>query len=288
MATKVPTNAPVVIAGTPAPTVTPVIRINAGGKAFTDTAGKQWQADDFFLSGSPYNAGIEAALDNGVMYSTERYFNIWVHPQPFLYEIPVPAVGEYATILYFMESYWQSAGQRVFDVWVEGSLFVNSLDIVAEVGHKQPLILDTTTMVTDGSLTIEFVAQVENPKISGIEVMDISQYSPPTEAPTVSFAPSAAPSISTALTTSPAPSATPAWKNIHINCGGQEYISNDGLVTWQADAYFTGGGVYVDGSNDIAPTADDPLFHSERHGTFMYEIPVGVGNYEITVHLAEL
>jgi Malectin domain len=165
---------------------------------------------------------------------------------------------------------------------------MDGLDIVAEVGYRKPLVLDTTTMVTDGMLTIEFVAQVENPKISALEVMDISQYSPPTAAPSVSVAPSTAPSISQSPSTSPRPSATPAWKNIHINCGGPEYISNDGLVTWQADAFFTGGGVYVDGSNDITPTADDPLFQSERHGTFTYEIPVPVGNYEITVHLAEL
>jgi hypothetical protein len=274
---KLPTKAPI------DPNAPPAIRINAGGVAYTDVDGQAWLADQYFMNGSPYNAGLETALPpNGVLYSTERYFNIWVHPQPFLYEIPVPAPGEYAAVLHFMETFFQTAGSRVFDVWVEGQLFLNNLDIVAEVGYRKLLVVHRTTMVKDGSLTVEFVAQVENPKISALEVIHASQFDPPTGAPTTSPAPSAAPS------TSPAPTVRPAWKNIYINCGGPKYLSNDGLIEWRADTFFTGGGVYVDGSHDITPTADDAIFHSERHGTFTYNIPVPVGNYEITVHLAEL
>ena len=35
-------------------------------------------------------------------------------------------------------------------------------------------------------------------------------------------------------------------------------------------------------------TVDDPIYQSERVGTFSYSIPVPVGTYEINIHLAEL
>lgn len=285
------TNAPVSASpvvtqpGTTAPTYYPATRINAGGGSYEDSAGNMWAADDYFLTGRTYNSGLD--LTDGLLYATERYFHIWLDPQPFLYSIPVPAAGDYATVLHFAETFFQSAGKRVFDVWVEGNLFLEALDIYAEVGYHTPLILSVTSTVNDGFLTVEFVSQVENPKVSALEVMDARQFEAPTSAPTVSVAPSMAPTTSAPIT-SPAPSATAGWTNVYINCGGQEYLSNDGLITWQADNYFTGGGVYVDGTNDITPTADDAMFHSERHGTFTYEIPVPVGNYEITVLLAEL
>ena len=38
----------------------------------------------------------------------------------------------------------------------------------------------------------------------------------------------------------------------------------------------------------MANTVDDPIYQSERVGTFSYSIPLPLGTYEIIVHLAEM
>lgn len=267
----------------------PTIRINCGASSpwLSDIDGSVWESDQFFGgNGGSYDAGL--TMIGGGLYGTERYFDAYNDPQPFAYQIPVPEAGEYATVLHFAETFFQFPGSRVFDVWVEGSLLVDGLDLFAEVGYEVPLQLHAVAPVTDGYFTIELVAITQNPKISGIEVWDINNFSAPTASPSISAAPSATPSISPAPTSSPAPTPTPVWNDIYINCGGNSYEANDGLKTWIADSYFTGGGVYSDGSNAIDGTLDDGVFHTERNGVFSYEIPLRTNSYEVTVFMAEL
>ena len=61
-----------------------------------------------------------------------------------------------------------------------------------------------------------------------------------------------------------------------------------GLRYWAADNFFFGGSTYSISSIPIDNTADDPIYQSERSGDFSYEIPVPVGTYEISIHLAEM
>lgn len=275
-------------------TTFPTLRINCGtdtpwiSDLGDDDDGTVWQSDAYFGgNGGAYDAGL--AIPGGGLYGTERFFSIYDHPQPFAYDIPVSVPGEYAVILHFAEVFFQLPGSRVFDVWVEGSLVVDSLDVFDEVGYKTPLELPVVTQVSDGSLTIEFVAIVENPKVSGIEIIDIRNYVAPTAAPTTSVAPSESPTASPAPSTSPAPTPTPDWTDIYINCGGGDFEANDGLKTWVMDTpYVTGGAVYSDGSQPIDDTLDDGVFHSERNGVFSYEIPLRTNSYEVTVFMAEL
>lgn len=80
---------------------------------------------------------------------------------------------------------------------------------------------------------------------------------------------------------------------LRINCGGPAYTDVQGNY-WSADqAYASGGYGYVGGSpyvtsNAIADTADDTLYQSERWGLSSYLFTIPPGEYEVTLHFAEI
>jgi len=69
------------------------------------------------------------------------------------------------------------------------------------------------------------------------------------------------------------------------NAGGPQYSAPDGTV-YLADTAFSGGRISVS-SAAIAGTDADPLYQSDRLGTFSYAIPVPNGTYNVTLHFAE-
>lgn len=71
-------------------------------------------------------------------------------------------------------------------------------------------------------------------------------------------------------------------------CLGPLYEEQSGLRQWSADTYFEDGSTYSISNIEVMNTVDDPIYQSERVGTFSYSIPVPVGTYEINIHLAEL
>jgi fibronectin type 3 domain-containing protein len=85
---------------------------------------------------------------------------------------------------------------------------------------------------------------------------------------------------------------TPAQQPVRINTGGGAVTV--GGVAWQADAMFTGGKTYSNGSvTQIGGTTADTLYLNERSattdlGTFGYNIPVQNGAYTVRLHFAEL
>ncbi|TXE07509.1 carbohydrate-binding protein [Gelidibacter salicanalis] len=75
---------------------------------------------------------------------------------------------------------------------------------------------------------------------------------------------------------------------IRINSGGPDYIYNN--LQWQKDQYFNGGSV-LKKSIDIANTANDKLYQTERYhstGNLVYNIPVQSGTYDLNLHFAEI
>ncbi|MEF8808004.1 malectin domain-containing carbohydrate-binding protein, partial [Natronomonas sp.] len=70
------------------------------------------------------------------------------------------------------------------------------------------------------------------------------------------------------------------------NAGGDAYTASDG-TEFQADTAFTGGTTYSV-SQDINNTEDDPLYQTERYGDFSYDVPLQDGEYEVTLHFAEI
>ncbi len=147
-----------------------VLRVNAGGSAYTDSSGNRWSAD------YGYTGGLSATVSSTIagttlqtLYRSERNTgNTWT---PLKYQWSV-ANGDYVVKLHFAET-WSTAfknGVRVFDVRAEGKTVIDNLDIHAKVGANRALVMTVPVRVSDGKLTLEFARVVQNPKICAIEV----------------------------------------------------------------------------------------------------------------------
>lgn len=142
------------------------IYINTGGPSVT-LEGINWLGDQYFTGSISTASRTEpiANTSSDFIYQSERYGEM-------TYNIPVMD-GTYDLDLHFAEI-WEGAqetGIRIFDVVVEGNLFLNNFDILDEVGFRTATIRSTSVTVTDGFLTIDFNQEVQNPKISGIAVI---------------------------------------------------------------------------------------------------------------------
>ncbi|WP_019009265.1 NPCBM/NEW2 domain-containing protein [Deinococcus aquatilis] len=164
------------------------VRINAGGPAQT-VGGVEWQACNAVTScgglvtgGFSYSetdavSGVVAPA-NAALYQTEwtggATNGVSVGQTAFEYKVPVQN-GNYQVRLHFAELNKTAAGQRVFDVKVENQTVLNRLDIFAEAGGAgRALVKTLPASVTDGVLNLAFVRQVENAKVSAIEIIPVT------------------------------------------------------------------------------------------------------------------
>ncbi|HYD43025.1 MAG TPA: malectin domain-containing carbohydrate-binding protein, partial [Anaeromyxobacter sp.] len=102
------------------------------------------------------------------VFQTERYGE-------FTYTIPNRTPGSAQTVtLYFQESYWTAAGQRTFNVAINGATVLTAFDIFAAAGGANRAIARTfqTTANASGQVVIQFTRAggPDNPKICGITV----------------------------------------------------------------------------------------------------------------------
>jgi len=151
-------------------------RVNAGGEDFTDANGKLWKADRAYgsgpwgyVGGTPASCGLcqIVGTTDDILYQKTRYGT-------FSYKFDVPN-GLYDITLLLAETYWRSAGNRIFDVLIEGNLVLNDYDIAAEVGSSAAINKTyRDILVSDGQLNIDFLptpgAPDQNPIVSGISI----------------------------------------------------------------------------------------------------------------------
>ena len=156
-----------------------VVAINVGGDDVT-MDGIQYQTDKY-ISGGNTNTTTEAisGASNGALYQSERYGTFTVN-------VPVTAAGIYTLELHFAELYVTGPGERSFSVTVEGNQVVSNLDLFATAGqYAAHTVIVEDVQVSDGLVTIEMVAGVENPTLAGFGVysndgqLDLN-YVPPT------------------------------------------------------------------------------------------------------------
>ena len=148
-----------------------LIRVNAGGGAYTDGNGNVWSADYGYNTGNAFSTtnAISVTTD-GVLYQSQRY-DPSASPE-LIYSFTVPN-GTYVVNLHFAETYSGAfgVGKRVFDVLIEGQVVTSGLDIYSQVGPNAALMKSYAVTVSDGQLNIEFHHVVENPEINAIEVI---------------------------------------------------------------------------------------------------------------------
>ena len=148
-----------------------VVRVNAGGGAFTDSAGNVWSADTGFNTGTANSVAtpINNAVDDA-LYQTERWDDAASPELTYSFTL---TNGNYLVNLHFAETYAGafSVGSRLFDMLIEGQLRINNLDIYSQAGANTALIIGLPVTVTDGQLNIAFGHGSQNPKICAIEVL---------------------------------------------------------------------------------------------------------------------
>ena len=159
-------------------------RINAGGPALASTdGGPAWQSDS--SSTSPYrNSGSSAsttastlpqdasvpASTPAAIFSSDRWDGSTAPEMQWAF--PVSAGTPTTVRLYFANTYsgTSTPGKRVFDVAVEGTMVLNDFDIVASSGNLMGTMRDTS-VVSDGTINIDFAHVIENPLVTGIEIL---------------------------------------------------------------------------------------------------------------------
>jgi hypothetical protein len=140
--------------------------VNSGGAKYVGTDGVVYQADARFSGGRTDSTSVAIAnTTNGPLYQSWRYGN-----PNFSYAVPLED-GDYLVTLKFADNLWSQAGQRVFNVSMEGKVVLSNLDVAAKVGLSAAYDVTLPVTVTDGTLTIGFQPVVGNPMVSGIVVI---------------------------------------------------------------------------------------------------------------------
>jgi hypothetical protein len=149
------------------------IRVNAGGPAYRDTKGQSWSADYGFNTGSISNwaplATVTGTTDPRLFKSARVGTSSGADLQ---YQFTV-ANGLYKVNLYFAETYFHSAGKRIFDVQMQGATVFSGLDIFAQAGADHALVKSAQISVTNGQLVIRFAHRANGtvPIISALEIL---------------------------------------------------------------------------------------------------------------------
>jgi hypothetical protein len=143
------------------------IDISAGGPAAAP-----------FVADEDYSGGATADTTNAIsttgvsnpapqsVYQHNRYGN-------FTYTIPgLTAGASYTVQLDFAEEYWTGAGDRLFNVLINGTQVLTNFDIFATAGGEYIAVDEpfTATASSSGAVTIQFVSVKDNAQVNGIQV----------------------------------------------------------------------------------------------------------------------
>ncbi len=147
----------------------------AGTSALIDagssTAQGSYAADTGFSGGATASSGNAVALASGdtatqAVYQTSRYGN-------FTYTLGGFTAGSTHTVkLHFAETYWPSAGQRVFNVSINNTAVLSNFDIVAAAGGQNKAVIQSSTAAANssGQIAIQFQTVKDNAQINAIEI----------------------------------------------------------------------------------------------------------------------
>jgi hypothetical protein len=141
-----------------------------------------------FVADVDFNGGGAAASGNAIdtsavtnpapqaVYQSERFGT-------FTYTIPGFNPGApYTVRLHFAEFFWSMAGQRVFNVLINGTQVLTNFDIIAAAGAKNKAIVEqfNANANSSGQFVIQYVTVTDNAKSSGIEITSNGSCSAPT------------------------------------------------------------------------------------------------------------
>ncbi len=103
---------------------------------------------------------------------TDLYFPRRFNPD-FGYAFPI-ANGNYTVAVHMVENYFEVAGERIFDVILEGNVVVDDIDLAASFGKGVLNLATFDVEVLDGELNIDFLASVNNGIVQAIEILPVA------------------------------------------------------------------------------------------------------------------
>jgi Malectin domain len=153
------------------------VRIACGQNVpYTDSNGNVWQADTDYNIGAPSinwartfstTHAITGTADPS-LYQHERWSSN--DTPPLTYTIPVPA-GGYTLNLLFSEDFATAAGQRTFNVLVNGTQLLTNFDIFATAGGEFIANTQSFNVISTGNIVIQFThGTANNPEINAIDI----------------------------------------------------------------------------------------------------------------------
>ncbi len=154
---------------TPTPAPGLVTAIDAGGS----TSGS-YVADTDYNAGNQYS-DTSASIDTSAVTNPapQAVYQTCRWNSAFTYTIPNLTPGaSYKLRLHWAELTFQGAGQRAFNVAINGNSVLSNFDVYANVGFKKALVKEfTATADSNGNVTIAFTqGSADNPFINGIEI----------------------------------------------------------------------------------------------------------------------
>jgi hypothetical protein len=168
-----------VVAGEPVPPV-PVkapVRVNLGGAEYTDKQALRWSADPGASAGSATpldRPGLAiAGTEDDPLFASE----VWGPDFTYAWALPD---ADYTLRLGFCEMYCTGVGQRVFDVYVNGTKALSSFDIFAVAGAQNTAVsrqLEATATAGKG-VAVRLVGTTQNAQITAIEIVATSDVPP--------------------------------------------------------------------------------------------------------------
>jgi hypothetical protein len=153
--------------------VSDTIRVNCGGGAYVDKAGRHWAADSGSVGGNAYSATstVISGTNDQPLFNTERWGDTQEEPFYYLFDVKP---GKYKVSLYegTLYSNWCHVGDRVFHVDINGNRVLSNYDIYAEVGCSVAQIKRFTVTSHYGKIKISFTNVGDgHPKVNAIEIV---------------------------------------------------------------------------------------------------------------------
>jgi subtilisin family serine protease len=152
-----------------------IVGVNAGGGAYTDSEGELWHADKAFANsgwgyigkpGTPSTKKAIGGTEDDPLYQDAC-------SGAFDYRFDVPVRGTYEVELRFAEIQNLKAGQRQFDVILEGTTVLPAHDVVAESGGFTADNHRLRLFIADGQVNLRFVIRrsFKDPILNAVRVI---------------------------------------------------------------------------------------------------------------------
>ncbi|MGH6762546.1 MAG: carbohydrate-binding protein [Phyllobacterium sp.] len=125
------------------------------------------------LSGS-INPGIgidEESNPNGANATAGSAFKTYEDGSDWTATIDVPN-GTYVVVLHTQETYWNSAGQRQFDISINGQQVVSNLDPFVQAGGDKPIAIEAVVTITNGQIVIDLSADIDNATLNAVTIYE--------------------------------------------------------------------------------------------------------------------